>query len=333
MELVDDIPDDVSAQNVSECLICKENVEPSISNTSVCCSKCGVVYHAKCVNKWLDTNVEPGEYDTEKCCHCQSLHPFIRYRTQSRHFTIVFFNLESRLVEKAFRDNESALQNLIQKLEACRNQEDKQFVLEEQTQLQRSICTTITGSFKELYPQSIVPLMRKRGDIANFVENYIGKMENDLKDTILAKIRRSVRKLRTTRIDAMIKQRGPELRLEFLASPTYAYIVRVEAENFKDSFAEFDIRPASQELRRVEEFLVNSMNMFVERVVCRRILAELHAQVQVHSFDDTCVEDTIHKYVFFFNYQENRDEQSIMWSQFKRDVGDLVLAYRLDRRM
>ena len=341
MDVVGQAPveNSVSEENVDRCPICLESMEPFVLETSVRCSTCNAPYCSICLNRWLYTRNTTGQnYRAEECCVCKQLFPIVRLTLQTRHIVRVFTNLEDGLFKEMFQSFKNSLKGMAQRMESCQTVDGRSEVISDcRSYFQDSMSTRLTQIFNERYVQSVLPGMRSSEQVTTCARKHLEKMcSTVLVQTIRSKPKALLKfenAFRKKRIDAMIKPLGLQLRQKFLASRAYTNFVKAQAKKMKDCFEDVGKRPQTKAAIDMEHGFVALLSKFTRCEERKKISRELHDHVHARPVDDEFIKDKLELYVFFFNYDQDREDNGIMWPRFKNDVGDLVLALRLDERM
>jgi hypothetical protein len=201
-------------------------------------------------------------------------------------------------------------------------------------QFQAPMSAHLTQIFNERYVQSVFPRMRSSERVTADAQKHLRKM---CKNVVLQTARFKAETMlnmedyfREKRIDAMIKPLGLQLRQKFLVSPAYTRFVKAQAKKLKDRFEDMGNRPKSKVVVDMENSLMAMMSRFTKGMERKKIIKELHSQVHARPVDSEFVVDNLELYAFYFNYEKDCEDHKFLMSRFKRDVGDQVLAYRLD---
>lgn len=340
MESTCQAPVEDAEQNKDRCPICLEDKEPFDLQTSVRCSVCSVPYCASCLNRYLDMKRHQiGNLSAEKCCHCMKPFPVVRpFFTSRRHFVRVFENLDNRLLTDMFFAFKRSFRGMALRSEACLDLGDRLHVLQDtKAALQPRMSTRLTENFNERYVQSVDPTMRASDAVISSAQRHVQKM---CADVVMQTARHKAKNMldmenafRERRIERMVKPLGLELRRKFLASRVYTKFVKAQAEKFKDRFDDLRKQSDLEERTNVRAALMLMMTKFTKGPEKKKISRELHSQVHARLCDDEVIQDCLENYVFYFNYEDDRDDNKIMWHRFVNDVGDSIQAYRLEGRM
>jgi len=210
-------------------------------------------------------------------------------------------------------------------------------IAESSEYFQAPMSAHLTQIFNERYVQSVLPMMRSSDQVTAGAQKHLSKM---CKNVVLQTARFKAEAMlnmedyfREKRIDAMIKPLGLELRQKFLVSFAYTRLVRAQAKKLENSFDDIGNRPKSKVVVDMENSLMAMMSRFTKGMERKKIIKELHSQVHARLVDSEFVVDNLELYAFYFDYEKDREDHKFLMSRFKRDIGDQVLAYRLDGRM
>lgn len=337
MEFVGQAPVENSAsdENAERCPICLESMEPFVLETSVRCSTCNAPYCATCLDRWLNGQNRGQNYRAEKCCNCRQTFPIVRPCLQAHHIVEVFINMEKQLWKRMYQKFKKDFKGLASRCESSSTLARRREVIADfSAYFQAPMSAHLTQIFNERYVQSVLPMMRSSEQVNALARQFLGKM---CRVVVLHTMRVEAQAMLNTenyfrekRIDAMIKPLGLQLRQKFLASPAYTRFVKAQAKKLKDRFDDIRNRPKTKVVVDMENSLMAMMSRFTKGMERKKIIKELHSQVHARLVDSEFVVDNLELYAFYFNYEEDREDHKFLMSRFKRDIGDLVLAYRRD---